>query len=130
MLALISHRRAVCRGNLVFCSIHRNLSVHRPNTNHSDSLHTPDGAFDMLSPMSHRRAVCRGNLVFCSTHRNLSVLRPNTSHVGVEARSHPRVVHINYFFACFPFFLHRNHGQSSSFNTMLGSVFTVKGGIS
>src|SRR3954468_12208747 len=130
MLALMSHRRAVCRGNLVFCSTHRNLSVHRPNTNHSDSLHTSDGAFDMLAPMSHRRAVCRGNLVFCSTHRNLSVHRPNTNHVGVEAGSHPRVVPINYFFACFPFFLHGNHGQSSSFNMMLGLVFTVKGGIS
>src|SRR3954467_14631949 len=100
MLALMSHRRAVCRGNLVFCSTHRNLLVHRPNTNHSDSLHTSDGAFDMLAPMSHRRVICMGNLVFCSTHRNLSVHRPNTNHVGVEARSHPRVVHINYFFTC------------------------------
>ena len=40
LCTLISHRRAVCRGNLVFCCTHRNLSVHRPNTNHSDSLHT------------------------------------------------------------------------------------------
>src|SRR4051812_38089269 len=80
----------------------------------------------MLALMSLRRDVCRGNLVFCSTHRNLSVHRSNTNHVGVEAGSHPRVVHINYFFPCFPFFLHRKHGQSSSFNMMLGSVFTVK----
>src|SRR3954469_25353723 len=48
MLALMSHRRAVCRGNLVFCATHRNLSVHRPNTNHSDSLHTSDGALICL----------------------------------------------------------------------------------
>src|SRR3954465_4946021 len=48
MLAVMSHRRAVCRGNLVFCSTHRNLSVHRPNTNHSDSLHTSDGALICL----------------------------------------------------------------------------------
>ena len=56
-------------------------SFHRPNTNHSDSLHTSDGALICFALMSHRRAVCRGNLVFCCTHKNLSVHRPNTNHL-------------------------------------------------
>src|SRR3954470_7882456 len=50
---------------ILYIYIARNLSLHRPNTNHLDSLHTSDGAFDMLALMSHRRVVCRGNLVFC-----------------------------------------------------------------
>src|SRR4051812_16760759 len=76
----MSHRRAVCRGNLVFCCTQRNLSVHRLNTNHLDSLHTSDGALICFALISHRRDVCRGNLVFCCTHRNLSVHRLNTNH--------------------------------------------------
>ena len=34
----------------------------------------------------------------------------------------------NFFFACVP--LSRSHGKSSSFNGMLGSIFTMKGAIS
>src|SRR3954471_24239007 len=59
---------------------HVRHSFHRPNTNHSDSLHTSDGALICFALMSHRRVVCMGNLVFCCTHRNLSVHRPNTNH--------------------------------------------------
>ena len=54
---------------------HVRHSFHRSNTNHSDSLHTSDGALICFALMSHCRAVWRGNLVFCSTHRNLSVYR-------------------------------------------------------
>ena len=36
----------------------------KENTNHSDFLHTSNGAFDMQALTSHRWAVCRGNRVF------------------------------------------------------------------
>src|SRR3954469_25235148 len=81
MLALMSHRRALCRGNLVFCSTHRNFSVHRSTEYKSFGFPAyVRQCIDMLALMSHRRDVCRGNLVFSSTHRNLSVHRPNTNH--------------------------------------------------
>src|ERR1043165_6058755 len=65
---------------LYIAHLSRTCSFHRSNTNHSNSLHTSDGALICFALMSHRRAVCRGNLVFCCTHRNLSVHRPNTNH--------------------------------------------------
>ena len=57
----------------------RNPSVHWPNTNHSDSLHTSNSAFDMQALTSHCWAVCRGIVCFVLS-RNPSVHRPNTSH--------------------------------------------------
>src|SRR3954471_10539622 len=80
MLALMSHRWVVCRGNLVFCATHRNLSVHSTEYKSFGFPAYVRRCIDMIALMSHRRAVCRGNLVFCATHRNLSVHRPNTHH--------------------------------------------------
>ena len=40
------------------------IVVHLVYTNHSDSLHASDGAFDMRALMSHRRASCRGPRMF------------------------------------------------------------------
>ena len=93
-------------GETVCFILSRNPSVHRPNTNHSDSLHTSDGAFDMRALTGHRRAVCRGNRVFWGnyykdisffqlyfTHRNKQntnrkdaaqlAVKPVTSHSGI-----------------------------------------------
>ena len=96
-------------------------------TNHSDSLHTSDGAFDMPALTSHRRAVCRGNRVFWGKcykdisffqlHLNSNLFtktprkkqktnRKDDAQLAVS-RSHPRVgsLGIQLFLRVFPFIL-------------------------
>src|SRR3954464_14176131 len=72
MLALMSHCRAVCRGNLVFFATHRNLSVHRLNTNHSDSLHTSDGALICLHSGATVGLYAGETLFLCYTYKSFS----------------------------------------------------------
>ena len=54
-------------GETVCFVLSRNPSVHRPNTNHSDSpAYVQRCIFDMQALTSHRWAVCRRNRVFYS----------------------------------------------------------------
>ena len=116
----------------------------------------PNGAFDMRALRSHRWAVCRGNRVFCSNfferlwavgvfrtkYQCLEFSSEFSEHSYIKGLIHyytsPTtppylLLGYNFFFFAYvdPFFwLRRNHGESSSFNGMLGSAFTLKGGIS